>query len=144
MEREIRSSPPIVFISRNKIKEGRAEEFTKHYQDSATSVMAGKAHTLAQLAYVNENTAEVTILRFFADADALHLQIEGADERSKVAYELIEPTGVEVFGTPNPGTLAMLKRVVGPGVAVSVSPHYVGGFIRPVEVAKGENDGSAV
>jgi hypothetical protein len=135
-------SQPIVFISRNKIKEGQADEFRKHYQGSIPPIMAGKTGTLAQLAYENEETAEVTIVRFFADADALDLQIEGADKRSKKTYELIEPIGVEIFGTPNPGTLEMLKKVVGPGVAVSISPHYMGGFIRHVKPAKGEKDGS--
>jgi hypothetical protein len=144
MDPEKRSAQPIVFISRNRIREGRAGEFRKHYQDSVPSTMAGKADTLAQLAYENEGTGEVTIVRFFADADALGLQIEGAKTRSRKSYEFIEPVGIEIFGTPDPGTLEMLKKVVGPGVAVSISPHYMGGFIRQVETAKGEKDGSTI
>jgi hypothetical protein len=132
-------SQPIVFISRNKIKEGRADEFRKHYQDSVPQVTAGKAGTLAQLAYENEETAEVTIVRFFTDADALDLQIEGADKRSQKTYEFIEPLSVEIFGTPNPGTLEMMRKIAGPGVAVSISPHYMGGFIRQFEIVKGRN-----
>jgi hypothetical protein len=137
-------SRPIVFISRNKIKEGRAEEFKKHYQDSVPPIVAGKAGTLAQLAYESEETAEVTVVRFFADADALDLQIEGADQRSKKTYELIEPISIEIFGTPNPDTLEMMEKVAGPGVAVSISPHYMGGFVRQVGTAKGEKDGCTV
>lgn len=137
-------SQPIVFISRNRIKQGHTEEFRKHYQDSVPPVIAGKAGTLAQLAYENEETDEVTIVRFFADAHALDLQMEGADKRSQKTYEFIEPIGVEIFGTPNPGTLEMLKKVVGRGVAVSISPHYMGGFIRQVETAEGETGGSRV
>jgi hypothetical protein len=138
------ASQPIVFISRNKIREGQADEFRKHYQGSVPPIIAGKAGTLAQLAYENEETAEVTIVRFFADADALDLQIEGADERSQKTYEFIEPLSLEIFGTPNPGTLEMLRRIAGPGVTVSISPHYMGGFIRQVETAKGGKGGSTV
>jgi hypothetical protein len=123
-------SQPIVFVSRNKIKEGRADEFRKHYRDSVAPTMAGKAGTLAQLAYENEETAEVAIVRLFPDADALDLQIEGADERSKKTYEFIEPTSIEIFGTPNSATLEKMKRIAGSGVGVKISPNYMGGFIR--------------
>ena len=98
-------SEPIVFISRNKIKEGKTDEFRKHYQDSIPPIMAGKPGTLAQLAYENEEATEVTIVRLFPSADALDLQIQGADERSKKTYEFIEPISIEIFGIPNPATL---------------------------------------
>jgi len=123
-------SEPIVFISRNRIKKGRAEDFRKHYRGSIPLTMAGKPGTLAQLAYVNEEAAEVVIIRLFPSADALDLQIQGADERSKKTYELIDPIGIEILGTPNPSTLEMMKRVAGSGVAVSISPEYTGGFVR--------------
>ena len=123
-------SEPVVFISRNKIKEGKADEFRKHYQDSLQPIFDGKPGTLAQLAYENEETAEVTIVRLFPNADALDLQIQGADERSKKAYELIEPIGIEIFGTPNPVTLEKMKNIAGSGIHLSISPNYMGGFIR--------------
>ena len=123
-------SEPIVFISRNKIKEGKTDEFRKHYQDSMPPISAGKPGTLAQLAYENEETTELTIIRLFPSADALDLQIQGADERSKKTYEFIEPMGIEILGTPNPATLEKMKRIAGSGVVVSISPHYIDGFIR--------------
>ena len=123
-------SEPIVFISRNKIKEGRADDFTKHYRGSVGLTMAAKPGTQAQLAYVNEEDTEVVIVRLFHAADALDLQIQGADERSKKTYELIEPIGIEILGTPNPSTLEKMKRIAGSGVAVRISPQYMGGFVR--------------
>jgi len=121
---------PIVFISRNKVREGRADEFRKHYQDSIQPTLAGKPGTLVQLAYENEDSTEVTIVRVFPNANALDLQIQGADERSKKTYEYIEPIGIEIFGTPNPATLEKMKKIAGSGIAVSISPNYAGGFIR--------------
>lgn len=123
-------SEPIVFISRNKIKEGKVDEFRNHYRDSIQPVIAGKPGTFAQLAYENEQVTEITIVRLFPNADALDLQIQGADERSKKTYEFIEPIGIEIFGTPNPATLEKMKKIAGSGVAVSIYPHYIGGFIR--------------
>jgi hypothetical protein len=123
-------SEPIVFISRNKIKDGKANEFKKHYQDSLQPIFDGKPATLAQLAYENEEATEFTIVRLFHTADALDLQIQGADERSKKTYTFIEPISIEIFGTPNPATLEMMKKIAGSGVVVKISPNYMGGFIR--------------
>ena len=121
---------PIVFISRNKVRVGRADEFRKHYQNSIPPTLADKPGTLVQLAFENEESTEVTIVRVFPSADALDLQIQGADERSKKTYEYIEPVGIEIFGTPNPATLEKMKKIAGSGIAVSISPNYAGGFIR--------------
>ncbi len=123
-------SEPIVFISRNKIKEGKADEFRAHYQDSIPPIMASKPGTLAQLAYGNEGVTEVTVVRLFPSADALDHQIQGADERSKKTYEFIEPISIEIFGAPSPATLERMKKIAGSGVSVKISPSYLGGFIR--------------
>jgi hypothetical protein len=121
---------PIVFISHNRIKEGKNDEIRKHYQDSIQPIFDGKPGTLAQLAFENEEATEFTIVRVFPNADALALQIQGADERSKKTYTFIEPTSIEIFGTPNPATLEMMKKIAGSGIAVKISPNYMGGFIR--------------
>ena len=121
---------PIVFISRNKIKEGKNDDFRKHYQDSIQPIFDGKPGTLAQLAFENEEATEFSIVRVFPNADALDLQIQGADERSKKTYTFIEPTSIEIFGTPNPTTLEMMKKIAGSGIVVKITPNYTGGFIR--------------
>jgi len=123
-------SEPIVFISRNKIKEGKIEEFRKHYQDSIQPIFDGKPNTLAQLGYENEEGTEFTVIRVFPNADALDQQIQGADERSKKTYEYIEPIGIEIFGAPNPSTLEKMKKIAGSGITVNISPNYAGGFVR--------------
>ena len=123
-------SEPVVFISRNRIKEGKTDEFRKHYQDSIPPILAAKTGTVAQLAYENEQATEVTVIRLFPSADALDQQIQGADERSKKTYEFIEPISIEIFGTPNPATLEKMRKIAGSGVVVTISPHYIDGFIR--------------
>lgn len=122
-------SDPIIFISRNRIREGKAELFRKHYQDSIPPILATKTGTIAQLAYENQD-AEFTIVRVFPDADSLDLQIQGADERSKKTYEFIQPISIEIFGSPNPATLEKMTKIAGSGIVVKVSPIYAGGFMR--------------
>ena len=55
-------SKPIVFISRNKIREGKVDEFRKHYRDSIPPILASKTDTLVQLAYENNDETEFTIV----------------------------------------------------------------------------------
>jgi hypothetical protein len=121
---------PIVFISRNRVKEGLFEDFVKHYQASIPATEAGKPGTLIQIAYVNEAATEVVILRVFPNAEAFDLQLQGTDNRSKAAYQFIEPTGVEIYGTPNPYAMEMISKVAGSGIQVSKHAQFIGGFIR--------------
>ena len=123
-------SEPIVFISRNKIKEGKADEFRRHYQGSIQPILSGKPNTFAQLGFEDEEGTEFTVVRVFPNADALDQQIQGADERTKKAYEYIEPTAIEILGRPNPATLEKMTKIAGSGIVVSICPGYLGGFIR--------------
>src|SRR4030043_2049869 len=122
---------PIVFISRNRIKAGMLDEFRKHYHDSIPPIEAGKPGTLAQLAYFNEESSQVDIVRFFPNSEALDHQIEGADERSKITYTFIEPISVEIYGTPSELTLERMKKIAGSGIDVRINSKFIGGFIRP-------------
>jgi uncharacterized protein YkuJ len=122
---------PIVFISRNRIKAGMLDEFIKHYHESIPPIETGKPGTLAQLAYFNEDSSQVDIVRFFPNQQALDHQIEGADERSKITYKFIEPISVEIYGTPSEVTVERMKKIAGSGIAVRINPNFLGGFICP-------------
>ncbi len=54
-------------------------------------------------------------------------------ERSKKASTSIEPISIEVFGIPNAATLGRMKKTAGSGASVTISPDYIGGFLRQVE-----------
>ena len=124
-------SDPIVFIVRNRVKPGSLDSFKEHYDASLPRTEAEKPGTLVQLAYVSEDATEVTIVRVFPSAEAMDLQLQGADTRSKVAYQFIEPTGIEIYGTPSDLTTEMIHKVAGSGIAVSIYPQFIGGFVRP-------------
>lgn len=123
-------SDPIVFISRNRLKKGLLEDFLRHYRDSLPLTEANKPGTVVQLAYVDEESQELVIVRQFPDAQALDRQLQGADERSKAAYQFIEPTSVEIYGQPNEYALEMMKKVAGAGIEVKIYARFAGGFTR--------------
>lgn len=130
---------PIVFISRNRILPGRLEEFLRHYEASIPLTQASKPNTVVQLGFVNDDKTEFTVVRVFPSAEAMDEQLRGSDVRSKVSYQYIEPTAMEIFGTPSSYTMEMINQVVGAGVAVTIHPGFSGGFVR---LSKDEFDGT--
>jgi len=124
---------PIVFISRNRIKAGKVDDFRNHYRDSIPPVEADKPGTLLQLAYESEDSSEVTIIRLFSGAEAMDIHLQGASDRSKRTYEFIEPVSIEVYGRPNPSTIELMKKIAGSGISLSVDPQLIGGFVRSLE-----------
>ena len=121
---------PIVFIIRNRVKEGMFDDFRNHYQESIPLTKISKQGTIIQLAYINDDATEVDIIRIFPNAEALDLQLQGADQRSKITYKFIELTSIEIYGTPNNFAIEMMKKVAGSGIDVSVKPQFIGGIIR--------------
>jgi quinol monooxygenase YgiN len=121
---------PIVFISRNRVKKGMLDAFQRHYRDSVPPTEADKPGTLVQLAYVSEDATEVAIVRLFPSAEAMDSHLQGADERSKAAYRFIEPTGIEIYGTPSNFAMEMIKKVAGSGIDIRLNPQLMGGFVR--------------
>jgi hypothetical protein len=121
---------PIIFISRNQIKEGKVNEFHQHYLQSIPMTLTTKLGTIVQLGYENKGSNEFTIVRLFPNAEALDHQLQGAEDRSMKTYEFIEPTGIEIFGTCNPGTIEKMTGIASKGILVKINPVYVGGFIR--------------
>ncbi|MFW9889715.1 MAG: hypothetical protein ACFFER_16115 [Candidatus Thorarchaeota archaeon] len=121
---------PIVFIIRHRVKHGMFDDFKNHYLKSIPLTEKSKQGTIIQLAYIDDNAAEVDIIRIFPTAKALDQQLQGADQRSKTTYKFIEPTGITIYGTPNNYALEMIKKVAGSGIDVSVKSQFIGGFIR--------------
>jgi hypothetical protein len=121
---------PVVFIIRHRVKRGMFEVFRNHYQNSIPLAKTSKPGTMIQLAYINDGASEVDVIRVFPNAEGLDRQLHGADQRTKTTYQFIEPTSIEIYGTPTHFSLEMMKKVAGSDVKVSVKPQFIGGFIR--------------
>lgn len=104
--------------------------FNNHYMKSIPLTEKSKPGTITQLAYINDDATEVDIVRIFPNAEALDLQLQGADQRTKTTYKFIEPTSIEIYGTPTDYALEMIKKVAGSGINVSIKPQFIGGFVR--------------
>jgi quinol monooxygenase YgiN len=123
-------SEPIVFISHHKMKQDKIDTFRKVHQEKTLLLQEQKPDTIVFLAYAGEDGGEVSFVHVFPDAEAMDIHFQGADERSKQAYEFMQPKSMEIYGSPNDGVLEMMKQIAESGVTVSIDTDYLGGFLR--------------
>ena len=51
-------------------------------------------------------------------------------ERAQAAYEFIEPTSMEIYGSPSDQAQEMFKQSAEGGVAVTSQPEPLAGYLR--------------
>jgi hypothetical protein len=95
---------PVAFVSHFAVKPGKGDGLARIFPESSTRLEEEKPRTLVFLAYFNETGTEVSFLHVFADAESMDLHFQGADERSRDAYEYLEPKGWELYGRPSQGS----------------------------------------
>ena len=122
---------PILFISHFAVKEGKLDALRQLARDVTHSLEKKKPRTLAYGAYLAEDGAQVSFIHVFADASSMDEHFEGAEERSRVAYELVEARGWEIYGEPSqPALQAMRQAASSAGVSLVHHPDDMAGFLR--------------
>ena len=122
---------PIVFVSRFSIKEGNLDALKEHAHAVSADIQASKPRTLVFLSYLDAARDTVSFLHVFPDADSMDRHIEGAGDRSRAAYEFIEPRGWEVYGMPSDEAREMLQQAAASARApLTIQPEYLAGFLR--------------
>lgn len=120
---------PIVFISHFQVKEGQLDSMRALMSEVVAALDRDRPRTLAYLAYFDADGTALTIVHMFGDREAMDLHFEGADERSRTAYEYMEPRGWEIYGSPGDAALETMRAAsASAGVPLTVQPAYVGGF----------------
>jgi biotin carboxylase len=125
-------SGPFIFIATNRLKPGKLAGEKLRVPGLVDFVQANEPRLIAFNEYVNEDGTEVAVVQVHPDADSMASHMEVVAERAAAAYaETVEATtSIQVFGTPSPAVLAMLRRQAGAGVPLSIKPHHLGGFTR--------------
>ena len=120
---------PIIFIAHQRIKQGKAEEYKKVYQEVGEWMEANKPQTAAHIAYVSEDGTEASVVHIFPDIDAMEKHMQNLGDVGAKAFSLMEIVGFDVYGTPSKMVLdSMLKMI--PGAKVNIKPQPAGGYIR--------------
>jgi hypothetical protein len=124
-------SEPVVFVSHFGIKEGKLDDLKRHTADVMPRLRDDKPRTVLFLAYLDEQSTEISFLHAFADADSMDVHFEGVDERVAAAYQYLEPRGWEIYGRPNEGAIETMRQSAeAASVTLTVLPDHLGGFLR--------------
>lgn len=123
---------PFIFIATNRLKPGRLDDETRRVPDLVEFIQANEPRLLAFNEYVNEDGTEVAVVQVHPDAESMAFHMEVVAARAAAAYaDTIEATSsIQVFGTPTPAVVEMLRRQAGNAVSLSVKPIHLGGFTR--------------
>jgi hypothetical protein len=123
-------SEPIIFISNQRVKEGKLEGYKDYYRQVADQARQHKPGTLAHIAYHNEAGTELSIIHIFSDAESMELHMKSVDELAKKAYEYVEILSFEIYGQPTEAVLERMMQIVGSGIALNIRPQIIGGYVR--------------
>ena len=122
---------PIVFISHSSIRDGRVDGFRDFIRRGAPMLEADKPGTVAFLAYLDEDGSEASIVHVFPNAAAMSAHLEGVQERSEEADAFIRTTAYEIYGSPDPKVVQMMRAFAErSGVPLTVHPEHVGGYLH--------------
>lgn len=121
----------VVFVSHFEVKPGHLPAFKAMWDSIVLHLEQSKPRTASYLGYLTEGGGDLTIVHVFPDSAALETHIFGADERSRAAYEHIQPAGWEVYGPAPEEFLAQLgDSALAAGVDLVIQPKALGGFLR--------------
>jgi hypothetical protein len=100
--------------------------------DSMVIALEGaKPRTATYLGYLTEGGADLTIVHVFPDPAAMTAHVLGADDRSRAAYEHVQPAGWEVYGpAPEEFLTSLGEAALAAGADLRIQPRPLGGFLR--------------
>ena len=123
-------SDPIVFIARQKIKDGNLEGYKQLFQEVVEFIKPNKPNTIAFLNYVNDDGTEATQIQMYANIESMEQHMQGLGEIAKKSYEFMDVMAFEIYGNPTGAVLTMMTNLAKSGVPVKIMPQRIGGFIR--------------
>jgi hypothetical protein len=128
---EVPMGGPVVFISHLRVKDGMGVELRRRWPEATARIEAEKPRTAVFWSFLDESGTMVSIVHVFADAEAMDVHVEGADERARAAYEVVEPRGWEIYGPASEAVVTLLTTSASAvGVPLTRWPEYVDGFSR--------------
>ena len=125
-------SRPFIFIGTHRLKEGKLGDFERAWKDLVDTVESKEPQMISFNAYANEDGTEVAVVQVHPDAASMELHMAVVREHITQAYEeLLEgTTSIQVFGELSEAARGMMQHLAGSGVALTVKPNLLGGFIR--------------
>jgi hypothetical protein len=130
---------PFIFVATNRLKPGKFDLERARVPGLVEFIETAEPRLLAFHEYANAEGTEVAVVQVHPDTDSFEFHMNAVRERASKAYDetLDATTGIEVFGSPTPRIMEMLRQAAGSGVEYRVQLHHLGGFTRAGAGASG-------
>lgn len=123
-------SHPLVFISHNRIKDGKLEELRQFYAETIDQLKQDKPGTVMHLGFASEDGTTMSFIHAFPDGEAIIAHMAGVDQRVSRAYELIETLQYELYGPIPDEVLEAFRRYATGDIELVIEPDPLGGYMR--------------
>ncbi len=121
---------PFIFIGTHTIKEGKLEDFKRHFRDFCAFIEANEPRLIHFALYVSEDGTEVSVVQVHPDEDSMAFHMQVAAEHFAQAYEFLDSTkSIQIYGTSSGALVEQMKQVSSPEVAV-IAKQELTGFNR--------------
>jgi quinol monooxygenase YgiN len=124
-------SEPIVYVDNSRVREGKLEELKTAIKELAEFVDANEPRILAYYAFFNEDGTRMTVMHVHPDSASLEFHMEVGGPAFRRFTNLVEMSGIEVYGKPSDSLLERLRAkaaMLGSGTVVVHDFHA--GFAR--------------
>ena len=126
---------PIVYLSTWRIKDGKFAAYRSFYAELLSAIRELDEDVVAFYAFGNPEGTEITNVHVFPDVSTLERHMAVIREKMGLmpgeltsVLEVMEPLGVQVYGTPGGQAAAMDQGMKDDGVPFTGKERYLGGF----------------
>jgi hypothetical protein len=119
---------PIVYVDTSRIREGKLEQLQAAMTHLADFVEANVPQLISYAFFLNRERTEMTVVAVHPDSASLEYHIDTGREEFRKFGDLIELSGIEVYGEISDGVLDRLEKkaeMLGSG-GVAVHDFYAG------------------
>lgn len=116
-------SPPIVYVDRSEILEGRLGELERAIADLTRHVAGNEPRLLAYDAYFSEDRSSMTVIHVHPDSASLELHMQVVSPMLPAFRSLIRLRMIDVYGIPGNEVLEQLRRKAALLGAATVTVH---------------------
>jgi hypothetical protein len=123
---------PIIYVDRSRIVEGKLEELKRSILALVEYIERREPRLLSYGFYVDETSLRMTVIAIHPDSASLELHMDIGGPEFRKLSDMVELTGIEVYGSPSENALAQLNgkaRMLGRGKNVVVQ-EMDSGFAR--------------
>jgi hypothetical protein len=121
-------SSPFIFVSTHRLMQGQREAYQKYLDDFVPFIEQREPELQVLRMYLDEDGEHVSVVQVHRSPRSMlnHMEIAQQHIRDAYADYLEETVSIQLFGEPDHEVLALMQRLAGDGVPISINRPFNG------------------